>query len=319
LVDENTKKEFNSNYVYTVKRHISSPKYFCKFVKKIDDQFGEYNLQIFELIDINNGKFEYAYVTVPGMYISIHNYNIRLLYKNVAIIGIVGKNILTDYETKNPIIQTTKYKYPNADDIISNNKITKEDNINYNDIIADKDKRIKLLEEHERKLYEKIISIDLHKILCFDLDYILNSPLNIKERYSLSKSLKNRLIKKYQPNYFIKYNDQWYNGIWDKDGMFNLGFIPLNELEKWLEKAYMSKANSYGIIPYAPAADWYKKYIEKYANVRLLKKQKDIPFPVAEFSYTTKKINKNTSKKLRKSKEDTKPKYENSLFNFDFS
>ena len=282
LVETETQKEFPSDYMFTVIRNKDIPTYYGITIEKLEGKNRKVALQIFEIIDIKSASFVYGYINVPGMFTIISDNYSHLLTKHSAIIKPVGKNILLTIESKNPPNQIINYKTKSADNFR---------NIDIK-IEIDKPNTLKLkeqttkLKEQNLKLTKDLYGINIYKIITFNLNYLLSSPLDFKKQYKLPKPLITRLKKKYKITKVVIYTDFMYlNNLWHTYDIFYLGLPPLNNIDLWLSKARKSKAVCCGVVPFAPLANWYKEHIIDKAEIKLLKQQSGIPFPLVEFSY----------------------------------
>lgn len=312
LVETETQKEFPSHYKLVIKKNEDVPIYYGRIMDRYDNKIVSVALQIFEAIDIRRGIFTYVITNVPGMYKTIAAPYRLLMAHDIAIIQTVGENILTTVKSRNPTSQTLLYDTKIIDDFSDNDK--------YKKIISQKDKnKISELETQNIQLLNNLYGLDIYKIIMFDLDYLLDSPLNFKKWYKLPKPLETRLKKKYETTQMITYNNlKDLNKLWHKYDNFYLGLPSLDNINLWLDKAWKSKAVCCGVVPFAPLSEWYKNCIIGKAQIKLLKQQKGIPFPLVEFNYryipTKRKSKITTAKSSLLTKTDIKLGQQ--MFNF---
>jgi hypothetical protein len=281
LVETETQMEFQKDYILTFIKNKVTPIYYGNIIKDINKDSHEVALQVFEIINIPKGIFTYGYVNVPGMFTIIGGDSLYLLLKDCAIIQPIGENVLTTIESRNPKNQISLYIPKPADNFKNENTLIKT-NVSQSTKSLYQSK----LEEENNRLIENLYKLDIYNIISFDINYLLNSPLNFKTTYKLPRPLITRLKKKYNVTKIITYHDLTHlNSLWHTYDIHYLGLPSLNNIMLWLQKAWRSKSVCCGVVPFAPLSDWYKEFIIDKAEIRLLKQQKGIPFPLVEFNY----------------------------------
>ena len=186
LVDTETQKEFSNDYMSSFERNKDIPIYYGIRLTE-PDKFNNVKvaLQVYEIIDIEDGVFVYGYMNVPGMFALIDSPKRLMNVNKCAPIKTVGKNLLISTKSKNPKNEILSYK------VNSLEKVSQETP----EILTIKHNE-KLIDENV-KLTKQLFEIDVYKILMFDINYLIESSLRFKNLYSLPNSVKIRMHKKY--------------------------------------------------------------------------------------------------------------------------
>jgi hypothetical protein len=297
LVETETQKEFPEDYVLKIKSSKTIPRYYAKkeSIPNNDKEVYVY-IQVFEAINITKGIFEYIFVDVPGSYKRLDKFWSRVYEHEIEIIKPVGKFILNNIESRTIKFQRLDRQKNNVENFLNNNDDlvldTENENIK-NEKINEYENRINKLENKILKLYEIINEIDLYKISSLDIDYLLKSNLKFNNLYIINKTQSSRVKKKYNVTKIISYVDNMQlNKTWNKDEIYYLGIPDLKNINLWLKKAYESGAVCCGFVPFSPLSDWFQYYIVDRSKYRILKRQKEIPFPIVEFSFRYDQKNK---------------------------